>query len=84
MKTKKTFILDPFRTVKSKQETTFLLFSLFSASTVLVITFWSFTVFQYRTGLPQVKQSLISSITNLLYELPQRLLNDLRLRILGN
>ena len=33
---------------------------------------------------PQVKQYLISSITNLVHELPHKLPNDLRLRILGN
>ena len=33
---------------------------------------------------PQVKRYLISSIKNLVHELPHDLQNDLRLRILGN
>ena len=33
--------------------------------------------------LPQVKRNLISSIRNLIYEFPNDMLNDLRLRILG-
>ena len=33
---------------------------------------------------PQIKQNLISSIENLVYELPHELPNDLRLRKLGN
>ena len=32
----------------------------------------------------KIKKSLISSITNLVHELPHKFLNDLRLRILGN
>ena len=50
----------------------------------LVIISWNFTIFQYRSDSPQVKGNLISSITNLLYELPHELPNDLRLRKLGN
>ena len=34
--------------------------------------------------LPQVKRYLISSITNLVHELPYEFPNDLRLKILGN
>ena len=34
--------------------------------------------------LPQVKQNVIFSITNLVYDLPHELVNYLRLRILGN
>ena len=41
-------------------------------------------MFQYRPNQPQVKRNVISSIANLLYELPHELLNDLRLMILGN
>ena len=33
---------------------------------------------------PLVKQHLISGITNLVYELPQELPNDLKLKILEN
>ena len=49
-------------------------------STILVIIFWHFLIIQLRSESPQVKRYLISSITNLVHELP----NDLRLRILGN
>ena len=53
-------------------------------STVLVIIFWNFIISQYRSDSPQVKRNLISSKTNLVYELPHKLPNSLRLRILGN
>ena len=58
-------------------------------STIQGIIFGNFTVFQYRSDLPQVKLNLIFSITSLVYELPHELLNDLRLqtkdlRKLGN
>ena len=33
---------------------------------------------------PQVRKHLISSVTNLVHEWPHELLNDLRLRIIGN
>ena len=48
--------------------------------TILVIIFLNFTIFQYRTDSPQVKGNLISSIANLVYELPRELQNDVRLR----
>ena len=54
------------------------------ANTVLVIIYWNFTVFQYRSDLPQVKRNLISGIANLVNEFPHELPNDLRLTILGN
>ena len=41
-------------------------------------------MFYYRSDYPQVKRNVISSISNLVYELPHELPNDLRLRILGN
>ena len=37
---------------------------------ILVIIFWNFTIFQCRYDSPQVEQNLISSIANLVYELP--------------
>ena len=52
--------------------------------TVQVIIFWNFTIFWYRSDSSQVKRNLISTIANLVYELPYELPNDLRLRILGN
>ena len=51
-----------------------------SITIILVIIFWNFTTFWYRSNSPQLKRKLISSIANLVYELP----NDLRPRILGN
>ena len=39
-------------------------------TSILVIIFWNFTLFLYRTDLPQVKRKLISSITNLVRKLP--------------
>ena len=51
---------------------------------ILVIIFWNVAMFQYRSYQPQVKRNLISSISNLVYELPHELPNDLRLKILGN
>ena len=63
--------------------------------TILVIIFCNFTRFQYRSDSPQVKKILISSIStdpispkvkknNLISSIPNKLLNNLRLRILGN
>ena len=52
--------------------------------TILVIILWNFTIFQYRSDSSQVKRNLISIVANFAYELPHELLNDLRLRILGN
>ena len=46
---------------------------------ILVIMFRHFLIILLRSESPQVKRYLISSITNLVHELP----NDLRLRILG-
>ena len=53
-------------------------------STILVIIFWKFVIFQDRLDSPQVNPSLISSITNSVYKLPHELLNDVRFRNLGN
>ena len=52
-------------------------------STILVIICWNFTVFWYRSASPQVKRNLISSIANLVYELPHELRNNVGLRILA-
>ena len=53
--------------------------NIFTESTILVIIFWNFAMFQYRSDSPQAKRNLIFSIANLLYELPHELPNDLRL-----
>ena len=42
-----------------------LYFSTIIIPTILVIIFWSFTIFQNRSDSPQVKGNLISSIANL-------------------
>ena len=38
-------------------------------TTILVIIFWDFTIFYYRSDSPQVKGNLISLIANLVYKL---------------
>ena len=55
-----------------------------SHAIILVIIFWNFTVFQYRSVSPEVKRNLIPSIAIFLYELPHDWPIDLRLRILRN
>ena len=47
------------------------------------IIFWNFSMFQYRPDSPQVKQNLISTITNFVRELPHELQNGLRIITLG-
>ena len=49
----------------------------------IFICLW-LSLFSGNINFPQVKRNLICSITNLEYELPHELLNDLRLRILEN
>ena len=44
----------------------------------------NFTMLWYRSDSPQIKRKVISSIANLVDELPNKLPNDLRLRILRN
>ena len=44
-----------------------------------VIIIWYFLLIQHRSEQPQVKRYLISSITNLIHELPHELPNDLRI-----
>ena len=45
--------------------------------TIMVIIFWNFLIIQYWSESPQVKRHLISSVTNLVRELPYELSNDL-------
>ena len=52
--------------------------------TVMVIIFLNLAMFQQRPDWPQVKQNVICSIANLLYELRHKIPNELRLRILGS
>ena len=51
--------------------------------TVLVIIFWNF-MFYYRSDSPQAKRNLLSSTTNLIYQLSPELPNKLRLSIIEN
>ena len=51
--------------------------------TILSIIFWIFATFYKKSDTQQVKQYLISSINNIVYELPHELPNDLSLTILG-
>ena len=51
---------------------------------MLVIIFWNISIILYSFNSPQIKRNLISIIENLIYELPQELLNNLGLRIIGN
>ena len=50
----------------------------------MVLLFWNFIMFFYRPDEAQVKRNVISCTKNVVYELPDELTNDLRLRILGN
>ena len=52
--------------------------------TITVITFWDFLVFYQIFLSPQVKQCTIITYKHGIYELPHKLPNNLRLRILGN
>ena len=52
--------------------------------TILAIIFWHFWIIPLRPDSPQVKRYLLSSISNLVHELPHELPNVLKLRILGN
>ena len=57
----------------------FLKIALVTRVAILVIIFWNFTIFQYRSDSPQAKRNLISSMANLVYDFPHELPNDLRL-----
>ena len=48
-------------------------------TTILVVIFWNFQYVSTYPISPQVKQNLISNLTNLVYKLPQELPNDLSL-----
>ena len=52
-------------------------------TTILVIIFWDYTMFQQRSDQPQVKQNMRASIVNLVYELPNELPDDLRSQEIG-
>ena len=56
---------------------------LFKAA-ILIIILWNFTVFQYMSHLPQVRQNLTYRITYLIYKSPHEFLKKLRLRKIGN
>ena len=51
---------------------------------IIFVIFWYFLMFYQIFLSPQVKQSAIISNKHGTYELPHKMSNDLRLRILGN
>ena len=53
-------------------------------ATIICMIFWDFLMFYQIFLLPQVKRYVIITYKHGMYELPQELSNDLRLRILGN
>ena len=55
-----------------------------SITTIPVLIFLNFLKISYRSGSPQVKRHLISSVINLAQELLHKLPNDLTIRILSN
>ena len=56
----------------------------FFITTILAIIFWDILMFDKISVSPQVKQIVIISNEDGIYELPHKLPNDLRLRTLGN
>ena len=52
--------------------------------TIMDITFWGFLILDLNFPSPQVKPSVIISNKHGIYELPEKLLNDLKLRNLGS
>ena len=53
-------------------------------ATIIFMIFWDFLMFYQIFILPQVKRYVIITYKHGMYELPQELSNNLRLRILGN
>ena len=51
---------------------------------IMVILFWVFLMFYQIFLFPQVKQSKIISNKHGIYKMPHEMLNDVKLRILGN
>ena len=49
---------------------------------ILVIVFWNFTIFEYKPDQPKVKQNVISSKRNLVYEVRHETPNDFAIRLL--
>lgn len=47
-------------------------------STILAKMIWQFTVFPVKSDLPQVQRFLVSSIIKVIYELPDKLLKNLK------
>lgn len=47
-------------------------------STILAKIIWQFAVFPVKSDLPQVQRFLVSSIIKVLYELPDKLLKNLK------
>ena len=56
----------------------------FTKPTIMVIIFQDILLFEQIFLSPQVKRSVVISNKHDMYELPHELLNNIRLRILGN
>ena len=56
----------------------------FTKPTIMVIIFRDILLFEQIFLSPQVKRSVVISNKHDIYELPHELLNNIRLRILGN
>ena len=56
----------------------------FTKPTIMVIKFRDILLFEQIFLSPQVKRSVVISNKHDMYELPHELLNNIRLRILGN
>ena len=56
----------------------------FTKPTIMVIIFRDILLFEQIFLSPQVKRSVVISNKHDMYELPHELLNNIRLRILGN
>ena len=56
----------------------------FAVTAILVVIFWDFLMFYQIFFSLQEKRSMIISNKNIIYKLPHKSLNNLRLMILGN
>ena len=52
--------------------------------TILVIIFWDLSMFYQSFLSPQVQRIVIINNKHGIYELPQKLANDARVKVLGN
>ena len=80
--------MENFHTISDKTFIDFSCYTIISlrdkwSGTPVMFIIWYFTNFQSRSDSSQVKRSLISGITILVYQFPHKLAKDLRLRILA-